>query len=255
MILEAWQWLTTPATPLARRSGLLKEAIAMQARCKRCEAAWQPHYQRCQQAIREAMAQSKRKRILMVMGAGLLQDIPLHQASEAFEQVWLVDMVFLRSARRLVRDLPNVRLIECDLTESLTGLFSGRTDIVSPQRFLDEPIDCVVSLNVLTQLPLTAIRPGLHRNLEEAELEKMGQALIQAHLEYLSKFDAVRCLICDRWVAEYDAQGQCIDELDPAWGVRLPAPDTTWLWQVIPRGESTQAPGHERTHKVGRSIW
>ncbi|MDR9498620.1 MAG: hypothetical protein RI556_05555 [Hydrogenovibrio sp.] len=257
MIAEAWQWLTTPATAQARRLGFLKESIAMQARFQRCRSDWQPHYQRCQQVIREAMAQAGQQRVLLIMGAGLLEDIPLAEASERFEQVWLVDMVFLRKARRRAAAFANVRLIEADITESLTTLANGQDDVARPRRWLDQPVDCVVSLNLLTQLPMVPVRSRLKRSSKDhdAQLETLGKALIEAHLAYLSRFSGVRCLICDRWVEERRADARLVDELDPAWDVALPSTVREWDWTVIPFGESAEAPRNERIHRVGASVW
>jgi hypothetical protein len=257
MIVEAWQWLTTPAIPQARRLGFLKESIAMQARFQRCRSAWQPHYHQCRQVIHEAMAKARKQRILLILGAGLLEDIPLVEASGRFEQVWLVDMVFLRKARRLAAAFPNVRLIEADITESLTLLANGGDDVAIPRRWLDQPVDCVVSLNLLTQLPMAPVRSRLKRSskVQDSRLEALGKALIEAHLAYLSRFSGVRCLICDRWVEERHAYAGLVDELDPAWQVALPATVREWDWTVIPFGESADAPHHERIHRVGASIW
>ena len=77
MILELLEYLTTDCPRYARRLGYLKEAIAIRARQARLKSAWAPHLENSKDVIREAMDRCGRRRTALVLGSGLLLDIPL----------------------------------------------------------------------------------------------------------------------------------------------------------------------------------
>lgn len=256
MIWEAWQYLTTPSSKLARQMGFLYESIAMSARAKRCQTTWQPHYQNCQLAIEHALAMCHPKRKALVFGAGTLQDIPLTLLSEAFEQVVLVDLVITRNARQQLKNYPNVDYIEADVTESLQDLQAGILKVESPKSWLaDDAVDLVVSLNLITQLPLLPVR-WLKQTFQitDSQADQIGRGLIKAHLDYLERFDAQVCLIADRVDREFNRQGEKLDEFDPWWGIKPPEASQTWQWEVVSFAESRVA-NQCQINEVGVSYW
>lgn len=256
MLWETLQYYSTPAPTYVRKMGFLHEAIAMAARHKRCFPQWQTHFDRCQKAILQAADQCSSHRTIVILGAGSLRDIPLEQLSQQFEKVQLVDVVFLRAAKRLVKPYANIELIEADVTESLDSMRLGSKQIKQPTLLQDEVVDCVVSLNLATQIPLIPVRWLMHGyGLSEKEADALGKGLIQAHLDYLNGFDAVHCLIADRQITEFNQHGEQTDQFDPAWDVPLPDITVEWDWEVIPLGESADDANLRQINKVGVSIW
>lgn len=256
MIKEVFQFITTrPSIPYAKKRGYLFEAIAMEARHKRCFAQWQSHYQKCQQAILKAAEHCLQKRTIVIMGAGSLNDIPLDSLSQQFQTVVLVDVVFLKQARQAAATYPNVFLEEADVSSRLSTLFKGELSLESEASWsLPNETDCLVSLNLATQLPLIPVRWLMqHYKLNEAAADELGKAMIQSHLNLLENFQGTRCLIADRQVFEYNASGELIDQFDPAWEVVLPDVTDSWEWHVIPLGESKQ--NTAQVNQVGVSIW
>ncbi|MGC9386885.1 MAG: hypothetical protein ACP5D0_08065 [Hydrogenovibrio sp.] len=238
--------------------GFLHEAIAMSARHQRCRNTWQPHFEQCQSAIRRAVNACRTFRQVVILGAGSLNDIPLGFLSQTFEAVTLVDMVFLKPARRLAAEFDNVFLLEADVSGCLAEAQGGNALVKAPVLAGVEPekVDCVVSLNLATQLPLIPVRWLMERfALPETKADTFGKDLIQAHLDYLDGFSGVKCLIADRDMREYDCSGHLTDQWDPAWGVRLPAYDQAWDWEVIPLGESSDNRAVCQRNRVGVSIW
>ena len=256
MIWEAWQYLTTPSSKLARQMGFLYESIAMSARAKRCHSDWQPHYQNCRLAIEQAVSSCETKRKVLIFGAGTLQDVPLNQLSKAFDQVLLVDMVMTRDARHLIKPYHNIELIEADVTESLHRLQAGILKIESPKAWLnDETIDLVVSLNLITQLPLLPVRWLKQKfHINDHQADQLGQGLIKAHLLYLQSFNAHVCLIADRVDREFNRQAEKTDEFDPWWGIKPPQASQTWQWEVVSLAESGAAKRCQ-VNEVGVSYW
>lgn len=241
MIKELWQYVVTSTElPVAKQMGFLKEAIAMSARSKRCQRQWDAHYLKCKETIVAATQRAVQKRTVLVFGAGSLNDIPLSYLSSQFFKVVLVDLVFLGSARRLASNYSNVELIEHDITESLDWLYQGQALVQPPSRWLeDTSIDLVISLNLITQLPLIPVRWLMDEfDLSEPEADIVGKQLIFAHLRYLKQFSGEVCLIADRVDIEFDPQGAELDRFDPWWDVEQPKADVHWEWEVMPLGES-----------------
>lgn len=256
MIWEVWQYLTTPSSKLARQMGFLYESIAMSARAKRCHNAWQPHYQHCQLAIQQAVSTCRSRRKVLLLGAGTLQDIPLDFLSEAFDQVLLVDLVISRNALKLLKPYPNVDYIEADVTESLPLLHAGILKVETPKAWLDdEALDLVVSLNLITQLPLLPVRWLTRKfQISDSQVDQLGQGLIKAHLDYLQRFNAGVCLIADRVDREFNRQGEQLDEFDPWWGVKPPEASRIWQWEVVSFSESGTA-NQRQLNEVGVTYW
>lgn len=252
MIWEAIQYLSTrPKLPVAKEMDYLKESIAMVSRAKRCQAQWGAHYQQCQQAIINAFTPLKHKRTVIVIGAGTLNDVPLKPLSEAFEKVILVDLVFLKSAYRMADKYANIELVEHDVTESLNALKHGISNVEKPMRWLDdERVDLVVSLNLVTQLPLIPVRWLMSRfDFTETQVDRIGKQLITEHLSYLSKFEARVCLIADQEDVEFNQAGEVVDRFDPWWDVEPPTAEYSWEWQVVPLGEGRS--GIYQQNRVG----
>ncbi len=254
MIKELWQYVATSTElPVAKQMGFLKEAIAMGARSKRCQRQWGAHYLKCKETMVAATQRAVQKRTVLVFGAGSLNDIPLSYLSSQFFKVVLVDLVFLKPARQQASNYSNVELIEHDVTESLEWLYKGQTLVQSPSTWLDDSsVDLVVSLNLITQLPLIPVRWLMDEfDLSETAADIVGKQLIFAHLSYLRQFSGEVCLIADRVDIEFDSQGSELDRFDPWWDVEQPKAGAHWEWEVMPLGESNRL--KSQTNQVGVS--
>jgi len=255
MLKEFWQYVSTaPENPLAKKMGFLSEAISMEARAKRCHQSWGVHYQRCQKAILTASQRAVQRRTVLVLGAGSLHDVPLGILSTQFDRVLLVDLVFLNSARDVAQHFENVELVEHDITESLARIQIGFSMVDTPMRWLDDPsIDLVISLNLITQLPLIPVRWLMeHFEVSEQEGDILGKQLILAHLLYLQAFNGEVCLIADREGVERDFEGNELDQFDPWWDVESPQTIESWQWELKPLGEVDHKTS--QTNRVGVSF-
>lgn len=255
MLWEAWQYLTTSAHPIYKKMGYLEEAIAMAARRKRCASAWSKHDQACQQAILQATSLCDQQRTCVILGAGSLQDIPLAALSAQFERVLLVDLIFLKSVKRLIKGRVNLQLLEQDVSFNLELAYQGQKTLADLPGWLNwQEVDCVVSLNILTQLPLIPVRWLMrHFAMTEAEADVYAKQMIAQHLAWLEQCQGVKCLIADREIIEQTAEGKVVDRFDPAWEVALPAVEQQWDWQMIPLGEVSAK--YQQSHRVGVSCW
>lgn len=242
MLIEWVRYLATRCQPEYRRLGYLYESIAIEGRYRRCEAAWQPHLEQCRQSIMEAADACEQKRTALIFGSGGLHDIPLQELSEQFGAVWLADVLHLPRVRKQAAALANVHCIESDVTgvvASVAALNSVQAELPhsAPCTFLDETkIDLVVSANLLSQLPVLPERWLRRLGYNEEALHAFGTELMQAHLDYLRQFHAVRLLLTDLEWRIMDGE-TCMEREDPLRGLTLPSPDAAWLWSVAPKGE------------------
>lgn len=249
MIREALEWMVTPSSRLARRTGLLTEAIAIAARARRCKRAWAPHLSNSKQALLESINATSEHRIALVLGSGPLLDVPLAELARLFEEVWLVDIVHPLRARWLALRFQNVRLITHDVSACLSNLPNS---LAKPTRFLDETrIDWVASLNLLSQLP-RAPMAWLHRShpeLSPSTIAHIGESLMRQHLLYLQSFSAPLCLITDIEQTLLDSHEQPLEHTDYAYLLEGWNMTRAWRWDIAPKGELTD--GVTAHHRVG----
>lgn len=235
MIREWLEALTTPAAPTARRLGYVAEVVAIGARARRYPAAWGPHLA-ATRAFVERVAQGGDH--LVVLGSGRLLDLPVETLAPRYERVSLVDWVHPRASRARAGRLPNVRLVEADVTGCLGALRSGAPPPVpgSPT-CLDAlpPPTTTLSLNLASQLPILPLQALEAWGVPAARQAAFGRALIEAHLGWLAALPGRVALVTD--VRRRYTAGAQVEEEDALHGHPTPPPDETWPWLVAPEGE------------------
>lgn len=236
MLIEGLHTLMTPASWSQRRFGYLRESILLMSRSRRCRAAWSAHLDAARSVIRDACADLVHRRTAVILGSGLLDDVPLSHLAERFDRVVLVDMIHLWPARLAARRHGNVTLQVADLSGCaawLRGEGERRTDPLAA--FDAEEIDFVVSANVLSQLPILPVDwAETHGGPAPDEL---GRSIVMAHLRGLASLGARICLVTDVEQVTEDRAGIVLDRVDLLYGTTLPEPDRTWIWELAPFGE------------------
>lgn len=250
MLHEFLTYLTTPCPPAVRRMGYVRELIAMRGRYKRRRIAWEPHLDNTRRCVRKAAERCRNRNKVVVLGAGLLLDVPLAELSSLFQEVILMDIVCLPEVRKRIKGYDNVTFVERDVTSIAQRLYSnkrqGRYDLPEPVPAftgIDDQIDLVVSLNILSQLTVVpreyAIRhlPGL----AEDQVDEWCGRIVESHIA------ALRALTCSvRLVADYefvkrDRDGNVFSRGSTVSGLTLPKPDSSWIWTIAPLGEESRA--------------
>ncbi len=231
--------------------GYLRETIALRARWRRCRSAWQDHLAHSRGLIERAIAGCPRRRVAMLLGAGLLLDVPVEALSRAFERVLLVDILPLARVRRQLARFGNVELIAGDATGVVDELHrrvrAGARPLVlptpgNPGLYRVPGLDLVVSANLLSQLPVQPIawldKIGLDGlGLGADEVVAFARALIRAHLDDLSGLDCAVALIADVERRRIDRSGAVVERDDALIGVELPWPTEHWIWRIAPAPE------------------
>ena len=243
---RAWlDYLATPVPRHVRQMGYVRELRALRARRNRCREAWRSHLEHTREVVLEAAGRCERRRRALVVGSGLLFDIPLEELSRQFGSVVLVDIVHAWSVHREACRFSNVRLVPLDVTgvvERCHALARRRSPAPLPQCpvecFAGEGFDLVASVNVLSQLPVVpnGYTSRRIRSLTEAETREFSRALVLNHLDWLCGFPGIACLVTDLERLHLD-DCEVVSREESLWGVALPEGGRDWMWDLAPRPE------------------
>lgn len=254
MLYETLLYMVTPAPRFVRAMGYPREQIAIQGRARRHADAWAPHLAACHALIEEAMATGGRRAV--VLGSGLLLEIPLQAMAERFEEVICVDLVHPPWVVRPVRRaFANVRFLAGDASGMIerfvrtvthnraTGGMPNLPDSQPRLQLAPERCDFVVSANLLSQLSVAPCRflqkmLGADR-VPISVLDAWADGVMRAHLAWLrTTFDAPLCLFADDWRETRDRAGTVVERMRAfPEDTALPEPDREWRWDIAPMGE------------------
>lgn len=244
MFVEAFKYITTDCKPEFRRLGYLHESIALEARYHRLHGAWKEHVEQCKNLIRLAVEQCETQRKVVVLGSGILAEIPLTFLSERFESVVLVDLIHVKSVRKRVATFDNVQLIEADISGLSPALFhlnkNSKTLPKSEPHIpgLDKTVDLIISANLLSQIYVGPLNYIVSRvRFSNEEFIQWCQSIIYAHMQSLLDSGCRVCLITDSLHEEKNLNGRLIRREDVLFGVKLPDSAWCWDWQLAPLGE------------------
>ena len=248
MILEALNYAATYPLTSAEHRRAIRYSVNLQARASRCAVHWAQHEANTKAAILDAARRCRQRRTAVVLGSGLLRDVPIRVLRSLFDTVVLIDLVHLASVRAglWLKRSGQVRLIERDLS-GLQQLRAGEP--VEPLGFLRQVpyLDLVVSANLLSQI-VTGSRRTLAAEMAEADIDAMLAELVKAHLDGIRGIAAETCLISDIHYRVIDRNGRVHEDVDMLAGVALLTPRAEWDWPVVPFGE--ESPDYQVVHRV-----
>jgi hypothetical protein len=246
MLREWLTYLRAGCAPEARQLGYLHEAIAIRERHARHRGAWAPHLSRCRKFVLRAAEQSDGKDVCVILGSGLLLDVPLEELTAMFGKVVLVDIVHLPETRRRLKRHANVKLIEADVTGLVSVLAdpaemakgAGLPTPSPPKGLLPGGADLVVSLNLLSQLPLNLVAAARGAGgWNETAIGRWVEAIQLSHWDLLNGLADTRCVITDESHTVRDLDGGVREETRMLALKELPAPTEQWTWDLAPFGE------------------
>ncbi len=241
MILEALQHFLTPAAKEIKALGFVRESIAIEARYKRCRTAWKGHLDKCQQHILAAVSDLKEQATIMIIGSGALHDAPVDELLLPGHRIILVDIVHLAKIRRKYAQNDRVIFLEQDVTGLIKPLFDWQEGARSPMatevRNKLAKTDLVISLNILSQLPINLIKYAARRHIPLPN--DFENILLGNHLDLLRGLAPKQLIISDleRQYWEDGDAAQREPALPKDICQRLQNPCDTWDWHIAPKGE------------------
>jgi hypothetical protein len=249
MLLEALNFATTFVVSPRKDAREINSSVTLWARARRCARDWAEHEANSKAFVLKSIETLRQRRVVAVLGSGLLRDVPIEALSKQFDEVRLFDLQHLASIRlwAAMKGLRNLRFENRDLS-GYEQLQNDPASAPKPLAFLaDIPdLDLVISANLLSQIGV-----GIGRLMQTGKTALLDDAvprLIAAHVQDLSALTARTCLITDTSYEVIDKRGQVLERDDLMRGVTLPAPQTTWTWPVAPFGELD--PTYQAVHRV-----
>jgi len=249
MFSNLFPFLTTTHPQYVRHMDYLDETKAMKKRSERNRAAWQPHLEETRRFVLSAAEQCGSRKKVVVLGAGLLLDVPLQELSAMFEEVFLLDIVILPEVRRQVKTFENVKLIQHDVTNMAERLYKnvlqgidGLPAAAPSVPVINENTSLVVSLNILSQLwviPRAYVQSKI-RGLGEEELNDWCRQIVESHYRSLASLSCPVCLVADHEFVKRDREGNVVSRGSTVYSLALPKPDTSWIWNIAPIGDDQQ---------------
>jgi len=243
--LDWVKYLLFPFPNYLKKMGYIREMKALRARRNRCKTAWSPHIECSKALILEAAGNCNQKRKALIVGSGLLFDVPLKDLCKLFDNVVLVDIVHLWKVHVQAGLYPNIKMESLDVSGVADRIFNLQrnedlTSIQQPQLdyFLGEQFDLVVSVNILSQLPVLPIRyfSRMSRSVKDEQLETFSRTLLENHLDWISSFSGVVALIADLERLQYRGK-ELVKRESSLWGIDLPPGYKQWFWDLAPSPE------------------
>jgi hypothetical protein len=252
MLPELALYALSPTTLAHHRTGLAAKAVSLWSRAFRCRAAWAAHEAACHAVVTKAVAGLAQRRTVVVLGSGLMRDVPLPMLAQSFQHVVLVDAVHLLPVRLKARRYANVSLVTADLSGAIAWLEGRAAHRTNPLAGLCDTAltDLVVSANLASQLGLglrdwVARKPARQARLQ-ADPDDLPMLAAGWHLDDLAALAAPVCLLSDLSFEERPVTGVTGEAWPLVPQERLPPPDARWEWLVAPAGE--ESPDHARIH-------
>lgn len=256
MLEEAWHWMRVETSPAARLLGYRKEAAALRVRHRRCRQAWAPHLLATRSALRRSAQHAPRASLGVVLGGGILRDVPWDELIQIFREVVLVDIAFHPEASAAVEASGGrLRLHRTDVTGYVETLARvpdtvpcEPTESIDP-RFLDlvNEADWIASVNLLTQAPLLPCAWLLRHGVPDKAVEAFAADIMRQHLARLASTPAHVCLVAEVRNRIHPAGPADMEEIQResfiqnAFGTRRREEVGRWEWLVHPVGELPNA--------------
>ncbi len=205
-----------------------------------------------------------RKDTCVVVGSGLLLEVPLDALAQRFGRVYLIDMFHMPSVRRAAKYHGNVSL----LTGDITGVFTAIKEGPAPGPHVPAPpakiphlaeADLVVSCNCLTQLagPFIAIF-GQSPSFSDLDADKLAYQIMGNHAHAIATgARGVGLIITD--IERHALAGvHTTERIDLLKALKLPPTPThthneEGSWRIAPRGEDP--PRHDIEHIVAARVY
>lgn len=255
-MLPDWLRPLAPYPRAVKALGFPAEVAGIQGRYQRCKDYWAPHLERSRATILAGAKRAEQRRKAVILGGGLLHDVPLDELSAMFREVVLVDLIHPFASRWATRKLSNVKRVEADITGTIARTYAVAWDAhdplpkSEPTLYLDDPeVDFTASVNLLSQLPCMPVAYLERQHVHSQEkIDAYARDVIRAHLAYLDRLPGRVALVTDFERLKINLMGQIVERRDLFFGVPWPTRGEEWEWKLAPCPEAD--PKHHYYRRV-----
>ena len=259
MLAELFRYWTTFAPERVRKHGYLKNQIALEFRYKRNEHAWAEHVLNTRTFIVNAAEKCTKMGTCVVLGSGLLIEVPLRSLAERFERIYLVDIFHMPFVRAEAKKFFNVKVLSGDITGIFAMMKEGEYpggSIPAPEARIPhlKDADLIVSVNCLTQLAQPFCKYlDKERYLTEFDQDRLTLQIMDAHVHAIAEqAKGVGAIVTDTEKLEI-AGDRIVSRKNLIPGLTFPSTATQihnleWQWLIAPAGEEHET--HDIEHKV-----
>ncbi len=236
-----------------RERAFLRSSEQVRGRYLRCRRAWQSHLERTRCAIEVGMDRCVHRRFALILGGGMLHDVPLERLASGFEKVVIVDVVHLWRSVLAARRYTNVDQVCLDASGFIAGGKGRQPTVGMPSDLLHlGQADFVVSLNLLSQLAVVPRLEEGSRICGEA-LDELSRRMVQNHLAVLDCLGGEVTLVTDFERYEVYPDGRNRVGGDILNGVNAGPFEEEWIWNIAPIPEASSE--YHVIHRVGVRHW
>ena len=256
MLPELIRHLLTRYPRAVKAMGFPAEVRGIEARYRRRRAEWADHLERSQAVVLRGAERAEGRRKAVILGGGLLHDVPLAELATMFRKVVLVDVVHPLASCWRTRNLQNVHRVAADVTNTIAAVYKVAWDShlplpkSEPTLLLnDADVDFTASVNLASQLPCMPMAYlSSQRAHAEEKITEYARDLIRAHLDYLTRLPGRVALVTDVERLKIAPTGQVVERRDLFFGVPWPDRGEEWEWKLAP------APEADPTHHYFRRV-
>ena len=261
-MLPDWLRPLAPYSRAVKALGFPTEVAGIQGRYQRCRAHWAEHLDKSRAVILRGAERADQRRKAVVLGGGLLHDVPIEELAGMFREVVLVDLIHPFSSRWATRKLANVKRVEADVTGTIARAYAVAWDAdeplprSEPALYLDDPeVDFTASVNLLSQLPCMPMAYLQRQNVHRSEkIDEYARDLIRAHLAYLDRMPGRVALLTDFERLKIDLMGRVVERKDLFFGLPWPTRGEEWEWKLAPCPEADRS-HHYYRRVIGIADW
>jgi hypothetical protein len=262
LLSELIRHLLTPHPRAVKAMGFPAEVRGIRARYQRRRTEWADHLARSRAVVLRGAERAEKRRKAVILGGGLLHDVPLAELAGMFREVVLVDIVHPLASRWQTRHLRNVRRVASDITNTINAAYKVAWDAhlplpkSEPAMFLgDAELDFTASVNLASQLPCMPMAYlSSQRAHSEERITEYARDLIRAHLDYLGRLPGRVALVTDVERLKIAPTGQVVERRDLFFGVPWPDRGEHWEWKLAPSPEA-DATHHYFRRVIGITDW
>lgn len=230
--------------PAARRLGYGRAQVGLWSRSRRCAKAWAPHHAETRAFVESLLAGQPQGGTAWVLGAGLLDDLPLAALAAKFDRVLLADIAWLPMQLWRLKRYPNVEARLFDVSGLAPMMLEWRVGkpLPEPQPAALLGLDAdkpglVLSLNLLSQLPLLPLEKLERAGQSFASRQAYGRRIVAAHLAGLRQLDCRVGLVSEQRRIFRNRAGEVVMSESALFDITPPVAEKEWGWNLAPLGE------------------